>query len=156
MPGPPPTPTHLKLLRGNAGKRSIRPGPMPEIPPEVPAPPSFLLPAAKDEWWRLSGELHVFGLLSNLDVHVLVAYCQSYARWRQAEETLAVFAEKRSGNAWNPDQGCGRQRAGEPAAQGCQCCRGGYGSLRFGIWHEPGGQSSSRGRHCVAARQEQV
>jgi P27 family predicted phage terminase small subunit len=95
MPGPKPIPTHLKLLRGNPGHQRLnKDEPQPAIPPEVPEPPSFLLPAAQDEWWRISGELHVLGLLSNLDIQVLAAYCQAYARWRQAEEALAVFAAK--------------------------------------------------------------
>jgi P27 family predicted phage terminase small subunit len=95
MPGPKRIPTHLKLLRGNPGHQVLnKHEPQPTIPSEAPEPPSFLLPAAKDEWWRVSGELHVLGLLSNLDVHVLAAYCQAYARWQQAEQALAVFAEK--------------------------------------------------------------
>jgi P27 family predicted phage terminase small subunit len=34
------------------------------------------------------------GLLSQLDVAALAAYCVAYTRWRQAEEALAKMAEK--------------------------------------------------------------
>jgi P27 family predicted phage terminase small subunit len=38
--------------------------------------------------------LHVMGLLSPLDVMPLAVYCQSFARWRIAEEKLAKMAER--------------------------------------------------------------
>ena len=62
MPGRPPTPTHLKLLRGNPGKRPIRPEPQPEQPPTPPEPPDFLTGYAFDEWRRVAPELHRLGL----------------------------------------------------------------------------------------------
>ena len=49
---------------------------------------------AKDEWWRIAEELHGLGLLTALDVNPLAAYCQSFARWRVAEELLAKMAER--------------------------------------------------------------
>jgi P27 family predicted phage terminase small subunit len=94
MPGPPPTPTHLKLIRGNPGKRPIRPEPEPQVPAEVPEPPRFLSGYAADEWWRVAPELHRLGLLSVLDVGPFAAYCVAYHRWRTAEEALASMAEK--------------------------------------------------------------
>src|SRR5262245_55801485 len=59
--GPAPTPNVVKLLRGNPGKRAIRPEPQPEIPPEVPEPPPILTGAAKAEWVRVAGQLHRIG-----------------------------------------------------------------------------------------------
>jgi P27 family predicted phage terminase small subunit len=84
-------PTHLKLLRGNPGKRPIPPEPEPQVSTDVPEPPSFLTGYAADEWWRIGPELHRLGLLTVLDVAGFAAYCQNYARWRTAEETLAVM-----------------------------------------------------------------
>jgi P27 family predicted phage terminase small subunit len=94
MSGPPPTPTVLRLMRGNPGKRPIRPEPQPPRTAEPPEPPSFLVGHAADEWWRVAPVLHQMGLLSQLDVAALAAYCVAYTRWRQAEEALAKMAEK--------------------------------------------------------------
>ena len=94
MPGPAPTPNVVKLLRGNPGTRRIGREPEPQIPESIPEPPPFLIGYAADEWWRVAGELHSLRLLTALDVMPLAAYCNAYARWRQAEEALAKMAEK--------------------------------------------------------------
>jgi P27 family predicted phage terminase small subunit len=94
MPGPPPTPLHLKLLRGNPGQRRLRPEPEPTVEVKCPDPPSFVTGHAADEWWRVAPELHVLNLLAVLDVMPLAAYCMTYARWRTAEEVLAGIADR--------------------------------------------------------------
>ena len=50
-PGPPPTPTNLKLLRGNPGKRKLNTT-EPDPPPAIPTCPSHLDKVAKREWRR--------------------------------------------------------------------------------------------------------
>jgi len=93
MPGPRPTPTHLKLLRGNPGHQKLnKEEPQPAPPPEVPEPPAFLDGYARDEWWRVAPELLVLGLLSTVDLMPFAAYCQAYAHWRTAEEALQKMA----------------------------------------------------------------
>jgi P27 family predicted phage terminase small subunit len=100
MPGPRPTPTLLKIVRGNPSKRRLNANePTPPIPPEPPEPPGFLMPTAKDEWYRIVPTLHAVGLVSVIDVMPLAAYCQSCARWQQAENMLAEMAER------DPDTG---------------------------------------------------
>jgi phage terminase small subunit len=95
MPGPRPTPTHLKLLRGNPSKRPInKDEPAPEIPAAIPEPPDFLMPSAKDEWHRLAEGLRRLGLLTTLDTSVFAVYCETFARWKQAEELLAQQAQR--------------------------------------------------------------
>ena len=94
MRGPPPTPTVLRLLRGNPSKRGLRREPEPMQTAELPEPPEFLAGYACDEWHRVAPELHRLGLLTVVDVAPLAAYCQSYAHWRTAEEALARTAEK--------------------------------------------------------------
>ena len=91
-----PTPTHLKLLRGNPGKRSVRP----EVEAErcattCPEPPPFVAANgfASDEYWRTAPELARLGRLSPLDLMPLCAYAMAYARWRTAEEAAARMAE---------------------------------------------------------------
>jgi P27 family predicted phage terminase small subunit len=82
------------MLRGNPGRRPIREGPQPQIPQTPPDAPEFLAPYGCDEWYRIGSELHRLGLLTIVDVNVFAAYCQSYARWREAEEALARMAAK--------------------------------------------------------------
>jgi P27 family predicted phage terminase small subunit len=95
MPGPKPTPTHLKLLRGNPGHQKLnRNEPQPQVPAEVPEPPPFVQGHAADEWWRVAPELHALKLLSALDVMLLATYCQAYAHWRTAEEKLREMAAR--------------------------------------------------------------
>jgi P27 family predicted phage terminase small subunit len=94
MRGPQPTPTVIKLLRGNPGKRRIGREPELLIPENVPEPPPFITGYACDEWWRVAPELHRFGLLTIGDVMLFAVYCAAYARWRTAEEVLAEMAKR--------------------------------------------------------------
>jgi P27 family predicted phage terminase small subunit len=87
------------LIRGNPGRRPLRPEPEPAIEAKCPDPPSFVVGCAADEWWRVAPELHRIGLLTLVDVMPLAAYCQSYARWRQAEEAIADMAERDPGTS---------------------------------------------------------
>jgi P27 family predicted phage terminase small subunit len=93
MSGPPPTPSYLKLLRGNPGKRRIPAEPQPEIEAACPEPPTFLPDFAKEEWQRVAPGLHATRLLSTLDIMPLSAYCVAYAQWRTAVELLARMAK---------------------------------------------------------------
>ena len=83
--GPKPKPTNLKILEGNPGKRSFNlnePKPI-SIAPECP---DWLLDEAKKEWKRLAPELERLGLLTILDMAAFAGYCQSYAKFKAAEE----------------------------------------------------------------------
>jgi len=44
---------------------------------------------AKEEWNRLAPQLYELGLLTSLDRAALAMYCDSYAEWVEASETLA-------------------------------------------------------------------
>jgi P27 family predicted phage terminase small subunit len=61
--------------------------PTPE--PGRPTCPAFLEREAKTEWRRIVPELEALGLLSRVDRVALAAYCQSWARWKQAEEVIS-------------------------------------------------------------------
>jgi P27 family predicted phage terminase small subunit len=90
-----PIPTHLKILRGNPGKRALpenEPEPTPLL--EAPAPPPFLQGYAREEWNRIAEELVRLNLLTVVDVNPLGAYCIAYSRWRTAEETLVEMARR--------------------------------------------------------------
>ena len=93
MRGGKPTPTHLKLIRGNPGKRRINERePIPTA--DLPTPPAHLSDYAKVEWGRVSEELYRIGLLTGVDRAALAAYCQSYGRWVQAESAIAEMAKR--------------------------------------------------------------
>ena len=86
-PGPQPKPTHLKVLHGNPGKRSInKREPKPKV--EIPRCPSHLNKEAKKEWKRISKDLVQLGLLSNIDRAALAGYCQAWGRWLESETLL--------------------------------------------------------------------
>lgn len=54
----------------------------------LPRCPSHLNAVARKEWRRLATPLHNAGILTLADRAALAAYCQSYARWVEAEEKL--------------------------------------------------------------------
>lgn len=84
-----PKPPELKLLEGNPGKRPVnRNCPQPERGDAPPKAPAWLEPDAKREWKRVAEELHSIGLLTKVDVVAMAAYCQAYARWKEAEQVL--------------------------------------------------------------------
>ena len=89
MAGRPPKPTHLKVLQGNPGKRTLNKA---EPKPQAKAPPCprHLSKEARKEWRRISKELLTLGLLTAVDRAALAAYCQAWARWVQAEEAMSA------------------------------------------------------------------
>ena len=82
-----PSPTAIKELEGNPGKRKINEA---EPKPEKKAPPcpKWLEPEAKKEWRRLSKQLEQIGVLTEVDQAAFASYCQAYARWKAAEEFI--------------------------------------------------------------------
>jgi len=87
MKGRKPTPTRIKQLMGNPGKRPLPPD-EPNPKAEIPVMPQHLIGHAADEWNRITKELHEFGLVTQLDRAALSAYCQTYSRWVQAEALI--------------------------------------------------------------------
>lgn len=87
MRGRKPTPTHLKLLHGNPGRRPIN-GDEPKPASDLPTCPAHLNASAKAEWKRLARDLNRIGLLTMVDRGALAAYCQSWGRWVEAERKL--------------------------------------------------------------------
>lgn len=84
--GPPPKPTKLKIVEGNPGKRKLN-----DREPAYAAGavcPEWLEPEGKAEWERLAPELDRMGMLTVADQHEFAAYCQAFARWRQAQERI--------------------------------------------------------------------
>lgn len=87
MRGRRPTPTHLKVVTGNPGRRPIKDTVEPEV--EAPPCPAHLSAEAKAEWGRIVPELMGLRLLSQMDMAALAMYCQCYGRWQYAEQVLS-------------------------------------------------------------------
>ena len=47
-----------------------------------------MMPEAKTEWKRLAKILSEMGVLTEVDRTAFAAYCQSYARWKEAQEHI--------------------------------------------------------------------
>ncbi len=87
MGGRKPLPSNVKLLKGtNRADRENKKEPKPKL--KIPEPPDHLSKLALIEWGRVSGELLKLGLLSEIDMAALSAYCQCFSRWAEAEEEL--------------------------------------------------------------------
>jgi len=93
MRGRKPTPTRLKVITGNPGRR-----PLPDAEPQIPAAslkaPAYLKGDARREWQRVAPALVVSGVLTQADVSSFAAYCTAYGRWRTAEKAIAEMAKR--------------------------------------------------------------
>jgi P27 family predicted phage terminase small subunit len=94
MPGPPPEHPHLRLLKGNPGKRRARVLPEPTRAQICPPPPPHLNEYAKEVWQQIAPELHRLNLLTVLDVGPLAAYCSAAAQLRHAAEAIDRMAKQ--------------------------------------------------------------
>ncbi len=86
--GPKPKPTALKVANGNPGKRKLNAAePKPQLV-GCPEPPEWLDAVARECWVRHVDELERLGLLTQLDVDLLAAYCVAYSDYRAARERI--------------------------------------------------------------------
>ncbi|SEG20651.1 phage terminase small subunit P27 family [Marinobacterium lutimaris] len=85
-----PKPTELKLLQGNAGKRSTnKDEPKVDALKKVPVAPCWLSERGAEAWEHLAEWLVGSKILTATDLHNLEAFCSAYSRWRDAEEHYA-------------------------------------------------------------------
>lgn len=87
MAGRKPLPTHLKIIKGNPGKRPLNKN-EPQFTREIPECPDHLDAVAREEWERITQELYRLNLLTTVDRAALAAYCQAWSRWTEAELNL--------------------------------------------------------------------
>lgn len=108
--GPPPTPTALKILRGNPGRRPLNPN---EPQPERASPtcPEWMPPAGRTEWERIVPELDRLNMLTLLDIGMLEGLCNAYARAiradKEVEERGITFTTDKGFVVKNPAVGVG-------------------------------------------------
>jgi len=80
-------PDKIHQLRGNPSKKKLRPDINWRKDGTIPAPPKYLGNGlAREEWLRVSGELHRLGLLTGADLFAFACYCQAFEQWAQALE----------------------------------------------------------------------
>lgn len=81
-----PTPTGLKVVKGNPGKRAIQqPNPDPTYLSDL-TPPAHLSPDAAAVWEEFAAKLRAAKVLTELDVIALEMMCNSVAAYRHAEK----------------------------------------------------------------------
>ncbi len=91
-----PTPTAIKVLNGNPGKRRLN-AMEPQPRRVTPKAPRHLNDAARKEWRRLVRILQPMGVLTEAEADLLAVYAQTYAQWVQAsrqlqEQSLIIFS----------------------------------------------------------------
>ncbi|MGJ0625550.1 phage terminase small subunit P27 family [Xenorhabdus bovienii] len=87
MSGPPKTPTHLRLVKGNPSKRPINKNePQPEK--RVPPTPKHFTKQGKYWFKRLSEQLLGIGVLTELDGKALEMLVDAYVDYRKVKEAL--------------------------------------------------------------------
>lgn len=91
MATPRPTPTALRVLRGDTSKgKNPIPKHEPRLPPEVPQPPKSLRDkVARDEWRRVSRVLLDMGVLTRADGNALALFCDCYSLYVEAMAAVA-------------------------------------------------------------------
>lgn len=87
MPGPPKTPTHLALVKGNPSKRAINKN-EPKPPAGVPPVPKHFDKQEKYWFRRIGEELDCMGVISTLDGMALELLIGAYVEWRTHRDYL--------------------------------------------------------------------
>src|SRR5689334_14457240 len=84
--GPAPTPTKLRVLRGNPGRRPIPKSPEPT--PGLPLQPAGMSDAAKAVWDRIMRDYGKTGVLTGVDTDAVRVYCEAVVRYEAAAQLL--------------------------------------------------------------------
>jgi len=103
MPNP-PTPTALKIARGNPGGRPLNVK-EPKAASGAPPMPTDLSKAAKKVWKVMVPVLLKLGTLTSADGDALAAYCEAKVTWRMAQdaiETHGIIVSTTQGQSKNP------------------------------------------------------
>ncbi len=89
MPGPRPTPTHLKILRGNPGHRKLNLN-EPKPHGDLKDAPEHFDPELR-EVWNYAIENAPAGLLKRIDSSVLETWCAAHVLHRRAVAEVRKF-----------------------------------------------------------------
>ncbi len=83
-----PTPTALKVARGNPGKRPLNDSEPKPSTASVTRSPAGLSPQARKRWKQIAKHLDDSRILTVLDTDALRLYCDAYARYLEADKYL--------------------------------------------------------------------
>jgi P27 family predicted phage terminase small subunit len=96
-------PSKIIDLRGGTAHTHRPPRDQEPKPPEkMPPCPKHLDKDAKKEWRRSGKVLKAIGLLTDLDMMILAAYCEAYSRWVYAVKNVAEMGMVRIGKEGQP------------------------------------------------------
>lgn len=82
-----------KLLEGNPGQRAIEEKKLKAEDKKLKCP-SWINSEAKKKFKNLEKQLREYGLILNIDIDILTAYCHYYTRWRKVEMLLEKQLEE--------------------------------------------------------------
>lgn len=85
--GPKPTPSNLRMIETARSRFIADREPLPPAT-DLPEPPEWLAPLAREEWERLATDLWRMNVLTGVDLSTFAAYCEAYAGWRKATADL--------------------------------------------------------------------
>lgn len=90
MKGRKPTPTHLKVVAGNPGRRPLNDA-EPVAQKSRPSCPSHASDKARETWGYVCSILDQMGLLSDVDALAIEMLCEAYADYLAAVQALKEF-----------------------------------------------------------------
>lgn len=93
MKGRRPTPTHLKLVKGNPGRRPVNKR-EPKAPRSRPSAPVHMSDRARETWGYVTGLLDRMGVLTEVDGVALEMLCEAYADYLAARAELKAFGSE--------------------------------------------------------------
>ena len=103
-PGPAPTPTHLKVVRGERKDRINTKEPKPVG--NKPKCPAWLSKEAKQVWKRTAAQLDAMSLLYAADQDILLSYAVAVVTYKQATQLVdqqgVLIEGRRDGQVTNP------------------------------------------------------
>ena len=86
--GPVPTPTSLRIMRGNPQRRPLNTR-EPKVTPAISTePPDWLVGEARAIWERLAPRFLAMGTLADVDLDALAAACMWWGRFRDAVDAM--------------------------------------------------------------------
>lgn len=89
--GPRPLTNKMLKLRGSWRANANKDQPQPLA--GAPTCPAWLDKDAKRAWRRLIPQLVFMGVVTQADRNALARYCQTWARWKKAEEFIQKYGE---------------------------------------------------------------
>lgn len=104
IPGPKPTPTHLRIVRGERADRINKNEP--KASKSKPRCPNWLSAEAKTVWRRTVKQLELMGILSEADNDIICAYSNAVVNYQRATELVdkagVLIKGRRDGVVTNP------------------------------------------------------